>query len=256
MPLPIGLAGISYLAREHRGHTHGSPQALLRTTFPLRAGDDVLAAVTLEDAGGIAGTVVDSSTGKPVENATVAASLIEHGALRTFRYGLPQGGDRGEASTEALGRFEINELGRCLQRFVDGFRKRQEVHGEGRRRCAGEGRGYSRTDLVMIEGRRLHGIVTDFAEGKPMADIAVQSYNPARPRSGHSQLATTTDDAGNFEMFVPPGSADVYCRGHYQHRTVFADREPDLIRFEKARGPTADYYEKYPDIVNSRLESA
>jgi hypothetical protein len=86
----------------------------------------------------------------------------------------------------------------------------------------------ARADLVIIEGRRLHGTVTDFAEEKPMADIWVQSYNSARPRSGSAQLGSTTDDSAKFELFVPPGSADVYCRGHYKHRTVVADRDPDF----------------------------
>ncbi len=214
------------------------------------AGDGVIAAVTLEDAGGIAGLVIDSSTGKPVEHARVAAQIIEHGALRPFLYGLPQGGEGGEASTDALGRFVIDELGPGVFNVLlldSGRGKKFTARAfEGVRVKAGDD---ARADLVVIEGRRLHGVVTDFAEGKPMADIVVQSYNPARPRSGHSQLATTTDDAGCFELFVPPGSADVYCRGHYQHRSVFADRDPNPIRFEKARGPKPDYYEKTPDSI-------
>jgi RNA polymerase sigma factor (sigma-70 family) len=218
--------------------------------FLCAADDGAIAAVTLDDAGGIAGAVIDSSTGKPVANARVAAQLIEQGALRPFRYGLPQGGAGGEASTDASGRFMVDELGPGVFNvlLVDSGRgKRFTARAvEGVRVKAGD---EARADLVMIEGRRLHGIVTDFAEGKPMAGIAVQSYNPAHPRSGHWELSTTTDNAGNFELFVPPGWADVYCRGHYQHRTVFADREPDPIRFEKARGLTASYYEKYPESV-------
>jgi RNA polymerase sigma factor (sigma-70 family) len=218
--------------------------------FPCPAGASALAPITLEDAGGIMGTVTDSSTAKPVENARVGAHIIEHGALRPVRYGLPQGGEGGEANTDAHGRFVMHGLGPGVFNVFlldSGKGKKFTARAvEGVRVKAGDD---ARADLVIIEGRRLHGTVTDFAEEKPMADIPVQSYNPARPRSGSAELGTTTDDSGNFELFVPPGSADVYCRGHYKHRTVVADRDPDPIDFRKARGPTVDYYEKSPDAI-------
>ena len=121
--------------------------------FLCAADDGSIAAVTLEDAGGIAGTVIDSSTGKPVENARVAAKLIEHGALRPVRYGLPQGGERGEASTDALGRFVIHELGPGVFNVLlmdSGRGKKFTARAvEGVRVKAGDD---ARADLLVIEG--------------------------------------------------------------------------------------------------------
>jgi hypothetical protein len=215
--------------------------------FLCGAGDRTIAPVTFDDAGAIVGTVIDAITGEPAENARVGVGIIEHGALRPVRYGLAQGGEGGEAKTDASGRFNIGGLApgvfnvflidsgrgkKFTARAVEGVRVRAGVNAQ--------------ADMVMIEGRRLYGTVLDFAEEKPMADMSVQSYNSARPRSGSTQLMTMTDDSGHFELFVPPGSADVYCRGHYQHRTVVTDRDPEPIFFQKARGPTTDYYEKSP----------
>jgi RNA polymerase sigma factor (sigma-70 family) len=217
---------------------------------PCSAGDPTIAPVILEDAGGIVGTVIDAITGEPAENARVGVGIIEHGALRPVRYGLAQGGEGGEATTDVRGRFKIRGLAPGVFNVVllDSGRGRKFTARavEGVRLRAGDD---AQADLVMIEGRRLHGEVLDFADEKPMADISVSSYNPARPRSGNTELMTTTDDSGHFELFVPPGSSDVYCRGHYQHRTVVADRDPDPIFFRKARGPTADYYEKSPVFI-------
>ena len=49
----------------------------------------------------------------------------------------------------------------------------------------------------MIEGRRLHGTVTDFAEGKTMADISIQM---------EKLVLGATDRMGLFRLKgLPPG---------------------------------------------------
>jgi hypothetical protein len=56
--------------------------------FQCVAGDRSIAPVTLQDAGGIAGTVIDSITGKAVERASVGSQLIELSALRLRHGGI------------------------------------------------------------------------------------------------------------------------------------------------------------------------
>ena len=46
--------------------------------FSCKPEDQTIRPVTLEDAGGIAGTVVDAATGRPVAGAQVSAQRIEH----------------------------------------------------------------------------------------------------------------------------------------------------------------------------------
>ena len=225
--------------------------------FLCSAGEGTIAPVILEDSGGIAGTVIDSITGKPVEKVRVAAQLIELSALRPFRPGLPQGGEWGEATTEARGRFVIRGLapGVFNVLFMDSGRGKQFTAKavEGVRVKAGED---ARADLALIEGRRLYGTVTDFPDEKPMADIWVRSYNSARPRSGDACLVVTSDDRGCYELFVPPGAAYVFVgmpgtvtREHHRYLTVVADRDPEPIHFQKARKVTADFQAKSPIAV-------
>jgi RNA polymerase sigma factor (sigma-70 family) len=225
--------------------------------FACVPGDRTIAPVTLQDADGIAGTVIDSIKGKPVEKVRVAAQLIELSALRPFRPGPPQGGEWGEATTEARGRFVIRGLapGVFNVLFMDSGRGKQFTAKavEGVRVKAGED---ARADLALIEGRRLYGTVTDFPDEKPMADIWVRSYNSARPRSGDACLVVTSDDRGCYELFVPPGAAYVFVgmpgtvtREHHRYLTVVADRDPEPINFQKARKVTADFQAKSPIAV-------
>ena len=79
---------------------------------------------------------------------------------------------------------------------------------------------------MLIEGRRLHGTVTDFADEKPMANISVESYNSARPRSGAASLGTTTDDSGSFELFVPPAPPTCTAADALQAPKVLSIRRP------------------------------
>jgi RNA polymerase sigma factor (sigma-70 family) len=225
--------------------------------FLCPGGEGTIAPVILEDSGGIAGTVIDSITEKPVENVRVRAQLIEVSALRPFRPGPPQGGEWGEASTEARGRFVIRGLapGVFNVLFMDSWRGKKFTARavEGVRVKAGDD---ARADLVLIEGRRLYGTVTDFPTEKPMADIWVRSYNSARPRSGDACLDVNTDDRGYYELFVPPGAAYVFVgmpgtvtREHHRYLTVVADSDPEPIHFQKAREVTADFLEKSPTPI-------
>jgi Carboxypeptidase regulatory-like domain len=88
-----------------------------------------------------------------------------------------------------------------------------------------------------------------FGAGRATPDIWVQSYNSARPRSGDACLGISTDESGHFELFVPPGPAYLFCRGHGKHLTIFADRDPAPFHFQKAREVTADFEEKSPTPV-------
>jgi hypothetical protein len=106
----------------------------------------------------------------------------------------------------------------------------------------------ARADLMLIEGRRLHGTVTDFPDEKPMSDISVGCRIAAFAGSGGD--STLTDERGRYELFVPPGAEYLYVtmpgpltRAHHKHLTVFADGDPDPIDFQKAHELTADFRE-------------
>ena len=72
-------------------------------SFSCKPDERTIAPVTLEDAGGIAGTVVDAATGQPVAGANVGAQRIEH----TERI---LDGDWGTAISDAQGHFLVGGL--------------------------------------------------------------------------------------------------------------------------------------------------
>ena len=109
--------------------------------FTCGAGGRTIAPVTLEDAGGIVGTVIDSITGKPVEKVRVAAQLIEYGALRPVRFGLAQGGEWGEEGTDARGRFVIRGLAPgVFNVLVMDSGRGKKFTARASRRCTSQGR--------------------------------------------------------------------------------------------------------------------
>jgi hypothetical protein len=61
------------------------------------------------------------------------------------------------------------------------------------------------TDLAVIEGKPLRGVVIDRETDRPMAGAMVGCQGPAVPRSGAAILGTKTDARGRFALPVPPG---------------------------------------------------
>ncbi len=197
--------------------------------------DQTIRAVTLEDAGWIAGTVVDGATGRPVAGARVAAQRIEHSErILGFSSGHAISDDEGHFRTDGVAAGVYNLLfasspkgRRFTARAVEGVRVK-----------AGDD---ARADLRMIAGRRLHGTVIEAGNGKPLVGASILCYNASHPRSGSACQGTETDEKGCFEYFVPPGPAYVYINvtGRGITRNVPADRDPDPVVLKQGYDPTA-----------------
>ena len=193
--------------------------------------------VTLEDAGGIAGTVVDSTTGRPVEGAKVHASWIE-------AYGSTLVGT-GWAISDAQGRYRIGGLPPGVyDLYLDASPRGKRFPAPAVEGVRVEAGAEASADLKLVEGRRIHGTVVHVKTGKPMSGASVLCSNPALPNSGHAGEMAITDEQGRFEFFVPPGLACVYLQGSTpmaikgpDTRTliVAADRDPEPLRV--AGGP-------------------
>ncbi len=195
-----------------------------------RADQPTIAPVTLEDAGGIAGTIVDSVTRRPVAGARLGANRIEIDSVRRIASGYTK--------SDADGRFRIESLdpGVYNVRMLDSPRgdrfTAQAI--EGVRVTARE---YASADLNMVAGRRVHGSVIDSKSGKPMNGVSVCCINPSFPESGGRGQHVHTDSQGNFEFFVLPGVAYVYLAGigphldgsHLKVLNVSGDQDPPLV---------------------------
>jgi RNA polymerase sigma factor (sigma-70 family) len=181
---------------------------------------------TLEPAGGIAGTVVDATTGKPVPGASVGAQLLDH-------HERILNGSWGETTTDDQGRYLIGGLEPGVYNVLF-LPHSANLHYtaaavEAVRVNAGED---ARADLKRIVGRRLRGTVSELGTHKPVAGVPMGYYGTARPRSGAAIIPTKTDERGNFEFFVPPGPAYVYIAtmgANDQTLVVPEDRDPDPI---------------------------
>ena len=226
--------------------------------FECRADQQRIAPVTLQDAGGITGTVVDSITRRPVAGARVGAIRIEIDSLRRIASGY--------AKSDADGRFRIESLdpGVYNLRMLDSPRgdrfTAQAV--EGVRVTAREN---ATADLNLIAGRRVHGSVIDSKSGKPMNGVSVCCINPSFPESGGRGQRVHTDAQGNFEFFVPPGLAYVSLEGlgphldgsHLKVLNVSGDQDPTPVVLKA--GADDDVRNKYrinheiPVRVTSRL---
>jgi Carboxypeptidase regulatory-like domain len=198
--------------------------------FSVRADDRTIGPVSLEDTGGIAGTVIDAATGRPVEGAQVSAQAIErHAQLRA-------GG--GLAISDASGCFQIGGLTpgvynllldgspqgeRFTARAIEGVRVRAGFDAPG--------------DLKLVASRRIHGTAIDARTRKPLAAASIGCYSTARPGSGFGWHSTQADHQGHFELFVPDGPARVFIGmpgnvGYLREETltVPADRDPEPIQ--------------------------
>ncbi len=220
-------------------------------SFAVHSEDRAVEPVTLEDGGGIAGTVTDSTTGKPVGDARVAAQTIELGTK------VPLGGGWGEATSDSDGHFQVGGLAPGVYNllFASSPKGRRFTARavEGVRVKAGED---SRADLVLIEGRRLCGTAIHINDNTPMAGAPVFCYSTARPRSGAACQGAYTDEQGRFEHFVPPGQALVYIalpgllgKSHRKVLTIPTDRDPEPVRLERNSDPTAAGSRKAVRIV-------
>ena len=198
--------------------------------FSVRADDRTIEPVALEDTGGIAGTVIDAATGRPVEGAQVSAQAIERRAQ------LRGGG--GLAISDASGRFQIGGLAAGVYNLLlDGSPRGERFTAraiEGVRVRAGFD---AAADLKLVAGRRIHGTATDARTRKPLAAAPIRCYSAARPGSGNAWQSTQTDDQGHFELFVPDGPARVFIGmpgsvGYLREvtLTVPADRDPEPIQ--------------------------
>jgi hypothetical protein len=199
-------------------------------TFACKPDDQTIPPVTLEDAGGITGTLVDAMTGQPVARALISCDLIE----RTERI---LGGGGGGAQTDAQGNFALTGLApgvyNLLFQSSPKGRRYTARAVEGVRVKAGQ---ESRADLLLIAGRRVHGTVVEDQTGKPLVGTPILCYSSAYPRSGGACQGTYTDELGGFEHFVPPGPTLVYIAesGHVglayrKFLQVPDDRDPDPV---------------------------
>jgi RNA polymerase sigma-70 factor (ECF subfamily) len=232
-----------------------------------RPDERTLAPITLEDAGGIEGTVVDGATGRPVEGAKLGANGIEFDGVNLIRSGW--------AMTDARGHFRMGGLppgvyNLCLYSSPRGKRFTAQAI-EGVRVKAGED---APADLKLVEGRSIHGTVVDVKTGKPRGRVPIFCSNSALPGSGHAGEAAYTDDQGRFEFFAPPGLACVYLdtstqgmnsphrdKGPYTRTLIVAaGRDLDPVGLHEGHDPTDQSLRRvftpgYPTQVRVRAEA-
>jgi hypothetical protein len=205
-----------------------------------KAEDHTVKPVTLQDAGGIAGTVTDSTTKEPIAGAKVAAQVVEHGEQFL-------GGGWGEATSDARGHFVVGGLAPSVYNLLFSESPKGKMFVaravEGVRVKAGED---AQADLVLIMGRRLQGTAFDTVAKKPMAGVPIFAYNLSHPRSGAACQGTTTDNFGHFELSVPPGPVFVYIAqpgligsSHRKDLVVADDKDPAPIVLERRYAPEA-----------------
>jgi hypothetical protein len=185
----------------------------------------MIAPVTLVDAGGIAGSIVDAGSGASVAGAQVAVQSIERNA-RVYI------GGAGRAVSDTTGHFTIGGLAPGVYNvLLNSSPKGRQFTAkavEGVRVKVG---GDAQADLQLFPGRRLQGTVVDAVTGKPVAGTAIVCYNASHPRSGMAFQRAYTDEQGQFEYYVPPGPALVYIDGTRpgRARNISAGRDPDPI---------------------------
>jgi RNA polymerase sigma factor (sigma-70 family) len=207
-------------------------------TFVSKPDDQTIPSVTLEDAGGVTGTVVDAETGQPVKGASLTCQRIEH----TDRILV---GNWGRAISDAQGHFAVSGLApgvyNLLFQSSPKGRRFTAPAVEGLRVNAGED---ARADLRMIAGRRVHGTAVGGRSGQPLVGTPICCYSASHPRSGAACQGTYTDEQGHFEHFVPPGSALVYIAepGQFglEYRNILNvpdDRDPDPIVLKQGDDP-------------------
>jgi protocatechuate 3,4-dioxygenase beta subunit len=223
-------------------------------SFHCRPDGRTVPPATLVDAGGIAGTLVDARTGRPVEGAEVDAQRIE-----LSEHIL--NGNWGSAVSDAEGHFRVGGLAPGVYNVLFGQspkgRRFTARAAEGVRVKAGDD---ARADLRMIEGRRLRGMAVIAETGAPLVGAPIFCYNPSHPRSGAACQGTYTDGQGRFEHFVPPGPALVYIAlpglvgsEHRKALDVLDNRDLDLVTLKRTTNPNAEAFENRAHIVECEV---
>ena len=206
----------------------------------------VLEPLILEPGGGIAGTVIDAATGRPVAGVIVGAQLVEHRTRILGGYG--------EARQRQTGPVPHRRAwSRGSTTSCSGGCPAMTSHGAGRgvrlrvRAGADDARRPGRH-----RGRPLRGVVIDRDTGQPVPGIRVGCYGPARPRSGAGVESHKTDDQGRFTFHVPPGEQHVYCMdGLLDSRLDRRDRRRPRARRDRAR-PAAE--DQRPESLGPRVD--
>jgi RNA polymerase sigma factor (sigma-70 family) len=222
-------------------------------SFSCKPDSRTIAPAVLEDAGGIAGTVVDAATGRPVAGTRVGADRIEH--TERILYG------KAFAVSDAQGRFRAGGLAPGVYNllFASSPKGRRFTARaiQGVRVKAGED---APADLRMIEGRRLHGTAVIAETGQPLVGAPIFCYSASHPRSGAACQGTYTDKQGHFEHFVPPGPALVYIAlpgllgsEHRKALEVSDDRDPDPVILKRTDNPNAKAFRGVPRIVECEV---
>ena len=209
------------------------------TLFSCKPEDRTIPPVTLEDAGWIAGSVVNASIGEPVVDAWIIAEGIEQ-IEHLFD------GGHAMAPSDERGRFVVGGLSPAVYNLLlaRSPKGRSFVAPaiEGVRVEAGE---EARADLRIIAGRRLRGIAIHATTGKPLGRYTgIDCFNASDPRSGLQYSHASTDEQGRFEFFVPPGLAWVSIRGNgrdgldvRRSLDIPVDRDPEPIVLKQEDDP-------------------
>jgi protocatechuate 3,4-dioxygenase beta subunit len=212
--------------------------------------------VELTEGGRIEGRVVDGRTGTPVANASVGCQALARDVATGW----------GEGVSATDGRYRIEGLTPGVYNVV--FLAR---HDKRRTAVANDGvlveRGKTaNADLVVTDVRRLAGRVIDADTDKAMPDVQIGYYGPAAPRSGAMCLSATTDEKGEFALYVPFGPSYVYVMsGDYQGRVREAnvsvpenqDPTPLVFRLSKSsRRPTHTFTVESKEIERPARDAA
>jgi beta-lactamase regulating signal transducer with metallopeptidase domain/protocatechuate 3,4-dioxygenase beta subunit len=205
-----------------------------RARIPIGSDTNDLGRIVLGRAGRIQGRVVDAATGKPLPSQRVLAQAQRHSREAQGFISF------GSAVTDREGQYAIGGLspGRFNVLFGGGVPSRGEQ--PSLTAAAVEGVDVSvakpaQADFLASTGRRLSGKVLDSDSGKPLAQISVGYYGPARPNSGAACIMGRTKADGTFEFRVPPGVSKIYVaegdRGPNSEssRTLEVPEDRDLV---------------------------
>jgi len=157
--------------------------------------------VTAEIAanGEIVGSLIDASTGKPVEGATIACGAVIN----------ESGGGGANAITNAEGRYRLTVPSPGIYNvWLQQFDKDPTMTAAADDGILVEAGRVAASKLRLVVGRKVGGKVVD-SDNKPFAKLDVSCYSAARPMSGGIQLVESKAD-GTFEFFLPSGRAYVY----------------------------------------------
>ena len=163
--------------------------------FECDAEQRVIAPVTLADAGGITGTLVEAVTRRPVEGAMLDASKIEWSSADRSLI------SNGRTLSDAFGHYHIGGLAPGVYNLTLGNLPRGERFTaqavEGVRVKPGDD---AQADLTLVAARRLQGTVVDIKTGMPLSRVTVTCSCSALPLSGNIGQPGHTDDQGRFEF--------------------------------------------------------